>query len=78
MQNFWSKQSNAIKQDSSHINDERSLIKQLWINLINQQSQLMIRIRLKISDSLKFELKISNSKWIFSIRIKDLVSIETF
>jgi hypothetical protein len=32
MQNFESKQSNAIKQDSFHINDERSLIKQLRIN----------------------------------------------
>jgi hypothetical protein len=32
MQNFWSKQSNAIKQDSFHINDEQSLIKQLRIN----------------------------------------------
>jgi hypothetical protein len=29
MQNFWSKQLNAIKQDSFHINDESSLIKQL-------------------------------------------------
>jgi hypothetical protein len=45
MQNFWSKQSNAIKQDSFHINDEKSLL---------------------------------NSKRIFSIRIKDLASIETF
>jgi hypothetical protein len=26
MQNFWSKQSKTIKQDSFHINDERSLI----------------------------------------------------
>jgi hypothetical protein len=33
MQNFWSKQSNAIKQDSFHINDERSLIKQLMNQL---------------------------------------------
>jgi hypothetical protein len=78
MQNFWSTQSNAIKQDSFHINDERSLIKQLRINLINQQSQLMIRIRLKISDSLRFELKIFNLKRIFSTRTKDLTSIETF
>jgi hypothetical protein len=62
MQNFWSKQSNAIKQDSFHINDERSLTKQLRINLINQQSQLIIRIRLKISNSLKIELTIFNSK----------------
>ncbi len=66
-----------MKQDSSHINDDRSLIKQLRINLINQQSQLMIRIRLKISNSLRFEFKISNSKRIFSIRIRDLASIET-
>jgi hypothetical protein len=78
MQNFWSKQSNAIRQDLSHINDEQSLIKQLRINVINQQSQLMIRIRLKISDSLRFELKIFNSKRIFSTRIKDLTSIEIF
>jgi hypothetical protein len=46
--------------------------------LINQQSQLMIRIRLKISNSLRFELKISNSKREFSTRIKDLASIEIF
>jgi hypothetical protein len=75
MQNFWSKQSNAIRQDLSHISDERSLTKQLRIN---QQSQLMIRIELKISESLRFELKISNSKRILSTRIKDLASIETF
>ncbi len=67
-----------IKQDSSYINDEQSLIKQLQINLINQQSQLMIRIRLKILNSLRFELKIFNSKRILSIRIKDLISIEIF
>jgi hypothetical protein len=32
----------------------------------------------RISDSLRFELKISNSKRIFSTRTKDLASIETF
>jgi hypothetical protein len=33
MQNFWSKQSNAIKKDSFRINVERSLIKQLRVSI---------------------------------------------
>jgi hypothetical protein len=76
MQNFWSKQSNAIKQDSFHINDERSLTKQLRINQSSFSKRTLFM--LEISDSLRFELKIFNSKRILSTRIKDLALIETF
>jgi hypothetical protein len=59
--------------------------KEVWLNNCAIQSKfffeknfIFIWIRLKLSDSLRFELKISNSKRIFSICIKCLTSIETF
>ncbi len=59
--------------------------KEVWLSSCAIQSKfffeknfILIWIRLKLSDSLRFELKISNSKRIFSIRIKCLTSIEIF
>jgi hypothetical protein len=59
--------------------------KEVWLNNCAIQSKfffeknfIFIWIRLKLSDSLKFELKIFNLKRILSIRIKCLTSIETF
>ncbi len=59
--------------------------KEVWLNSCAIQSKfffeknfILIWIRLKISDSLSFELKIFNSKRIFSTRIKCLTSIEIF
>ncbi len=59
--------------------------KEVWLSSCAIQSKfffeknfIFIWIRLKLSDSLRFELKIFNSKRIFSIRIKCLASIETF
>jgi hypothetical protein len=46
--------------------------------LINQQSQLMILIRLKISNSKFNESEIFNLKRMFSICNKNLTSIEIF
>jgi hypothetical protein len=57
--------------------------KEVWLNNCAIQSKfffeknfILIWIRLKLSNSLKFEFKIFNSKWILSIRIKCLTSIE--
>jgi hypothetical protein len=59
--------------------------KEVWLNSCAIQSKffleknfIFIWIRLKLSDSLRFELKIFNSKRILSIRIKCLTSIEIF
>jgi hypothetical protein len=59
--------------------------KEDWLNNCAIQSKfffeknfILIWIRLKFSDSLKFEFKIFNSKRIFSIRIKCLTSIKIF
>jgi hypothetical protein len=59
--------------------------KEVWLNSCAIQSKfffeknfILIWIRLKFSNSLRFEFKIFNSKWIFSIRIKCLTSIEIF
>jgi hypothetical protein len=43
-----------------------------------EKNFILIWIRLEFSDSLRFELKIFNSKRIFSMRIKCLASIEIF
>jgi hypothetical protein len=59
--------------------------KDVWLNSCAIQSKfffkknfILIWIRLELSDSLKFELKIFNSKRILSIRIRCLASIEIF
>jgi hypothetical protein len=59
--------------------------KEVWLNSCAIQSKFFfeknfffIWIRLKLSDSLRFELKIFNSKRILSTRIKCLTSIEIF
>jgi hypothetical protein len=59
--------------------------KEVWLNSCAIQSKfffeknfIFIWIRLKLSDSLRFELKISNSKRILSIHIKCLTSMKIF
>jgi hypothetical protein len=59
--------------------------KEVWLSSCAIQSKffleknfILIWIRLKLSDSLRFEFKIFNSKRIFSTRIKCLASIEIF
>jgi hypothetical protein len=59
--------------------------KEIWLNdcaiqlkFFFEKNFIFICLRLKLSDLLKFELKIFNLKQIFSIRIKCLTSIETF
>ncbi len=59
--------------------------KEVWLNSCAIQSKfffeknfIFIWIRLKFSNSLRFEFKIFNLKRIFSIRIKCLASIEIF
>ncbi len=59
--------------------------KEVWLSSCAIQSKfffeknfILIWIRLKLSSSLRFELKIFNSKRILSTRIKCLTSIETF
>jgi hypothetical protein len=60
-------------------------LKKVWLNscaihskFFFEKNIIFIWIRLKLSNSLIFELKIFNSKRIFSIRIKCLTSIEIF
>ncbi len=59
--------------------------KEVWLNNCAIQSKfffeknfIFIWIQLKLSNSLRFKLKIFNLKRIFSIRIKCLTSIEIF
>jgi hypothetical protein len=52
--------------------------KEVWLNNCESIKIFFRKELYEISNSLRFELKIFNSKLIFSIRIKNLASIETF
>jgi hypothetical protein len=72
-----------IAYSNSRMNRLKSMTQRVWniIIIINNCESIKILFRkefYEISNSLRFEFKISNSKKILSTRIKDLTSIEIF